>query len=179
MPWPVTNPPTPISAATGHVFLTKDGGATWTPLHGNGTGFDLPNVRTYVVRFDPSDPTDQTLYAGTDLGFFRSTDLGQIVSRTMETPVSALGPGHILAFVALFIAAGSFLLGPSSRPLRLLSTLGLGQEVFPALLRPNVLLLLSVLPLILMVFWMFRIRFTNVYKRTSAPSSGDVYTLRT
>jgi uncharacterized membrane protein len=80
---------------------------------------------------------------------------------------------------ALFIAAGSFLLGPSSRPLRLLSTLGLGQEIFPALLRPKVLLLLSVLPLILMVFWMFRIRFTNAYKRTSVPSSGDVYTLRT
>jgi hypothetical protein len=78
---PVTNPPTPISAATGHIFLTKDGGATWTPLHGNGTGFDLPNVRTYVVRFDPSDPTDQTLYAGTDLGLYRSTDLGQTWTR--------------------------------------------------------------------------------------------------
>jgi formate hydrogenlyase subunit 4 len=33
-----------------------------------------------------------------------STDLGQIVSRTLQTPVAALGPGHILAFVALFIA---------------------------------------------------------------------------
>ncbi|HEX3766541.1 MAG TPA: hypothetical protein VHW23_47935 [Kofleriaceae bacterium] len=67
----------PILDATGHVFLTKDGGATWTPIHGNGTGFDLPNVRVYVVRFDPSDPTDQTLWAGTDLGLYRTTDLGQ------------------------------------------------------------------------------------------------------
>ena len=78
---PVTNPPTPISAATGHVFMTKDGGTTWTPLHGNGTGFDLPNVRVYVIRFDPGDPTDQTLYAGTDLGLYRSTDLGTTWTR--------------------------------------------------------------------------------------------------
>ena len=78
---PVTNPATPISAATGHVFMTNDGGVTWTPLHGNGTGFDLPNVRVYIVRFDPSDPTDQTLWAGTDLGVYRSTDMGQTWTR--------------------------------------------------------------------------------------------------
>ncbi|HWO24121.1 MAG TPA: hypothetical protein VNO30_35505 [Kofleriaceae bacterium] len=78
---PVTTPPTPISPTTGHVFMTNNGGQTWTPLHGNGTGFDLPNVRVYVVRFDPSDPTDQTLYAATDLGLYRSTDLGQTWTR--------------------------------------------------------------------------------------------------
>jgi hypothetical protein len=78
---PVTNPATPVSAAAGHVFMTVDGGATWTPLHGNGTGFDLPNVRVYVIRFDPSDPTDQTMWAGTDLGLYRSTDQGKTWSR--------------------------------------------------------------------------------------------------
>ena len=79
---------------------------------------------------------------------------------------------------ALFIAAGSFFLGPSNRPLRLVSTLGLGQQLFPALLRRNVLFLLTALPLILMIFWMFRVRFTNEYKRTLVPGSRDVYTLR-
>ena len=66
---------------------------------------------------------------------------------------------------ALFIAAGSFLLGPSNRPLRLLTTLGFGSQVFPALLRPNVLFLLTVLPLLLMILWVFRVRFTNAYKK--------------
>ena len=34
-----------------------------------------------------------------------STRLGQIVARTMTDPASALSPGHVLAFVALFIVA--------------------------------------------------------------------------
>jgi hypothetical protein len=66
---------------------------------------------------------------------------------------------------ALFIAAGSFFLGPSNRPLRLMMTLGFGRQVFVALLRPPVLALLTVLPLILMILWLIRVRFTNVYKK--------------
>jgi type II secretory pathway pseudopilin PulG len=70
-----TVPSRPISTTVGHLFKTIDGGATWQPFHGNGTS-DLPNVPVYVVRFDPSDPTDQTIYAGTELGLYRSTDAG-------------------------------------------------------------------------------------------------------
>ena len=58
---------------------------------------------------------------------------------------------------ALFIATGSFFLGQ--------------QQVFPAALRnTSVLLFLGILPLLLMIFWLVRIRFTNAYKRmTLAP----------
>jgi hypothetical protein len=67
---------------------------------------------------------------------------------------------------ALFIAAGSLFMGQ--------------QQVFPALLRKtNVLFILGILPLILMIFWLFRVRFANAYKRKSAPSRGDLYSLGT
>jgi len=70
---------------------------------------------------------------------------------------------------ALFIAAGSFFLGPANRPLRLLSAVGLRQQLFRALLREEVLLSLSILPLLLLIFWLVRVRFTNGYKRIPAP----------
>jgi len=63
----------------------------------------------------------------------------------------------------LFIAAGSFFLGPSNRPLRLLSTGGLGQHLSPALFSATLYLILSILPLILLIFWLVRVRFTNAY----------------
>jgi uncharacterized membrane protein len=67
----------------------------------------------------------------------------------------------------LFIAAGSFFLGPSNRPLRLLSAAGLGQHLSPALFTTGVYLILTVLPLILLVYWLVRVRFTDFYKGKS------------
>jgi uncharacterized membrane protein len=69
----------------------------------------------------------------------------------------------------LFIAAGSFFLGPQNRPLRLLSAVGIGQHLPPALFSTTLYLILTVLPLILLIFWLFRIRFTNAYKGKSMP----------
>jgi uncharacterized membrane protein len=79
----------------------------------------------------------------------------------------------------LFIAAGSFFLGPSNRPRRLLSAVGLGQHLSPALFSTSLYLILSILPLILLIFWLVRIRFTNAYQGRSMPRGGDVYSLRT
>ncbi len=67
----------------------------------------------------------------------------------------------------LFIAAGSFFLGPSNRPLRLLSAVGLGQHLSPALFSTTLYLILSILPLILLIFWLVRVRFTNAYNGES------------
>jgi hypothetical protein len=65
-----------IPPAVGHLFKTTDGGNTWTAFHGNGTGFDLPNVPIWVIRYDPSDATDHTIWVGTDFGVYRTTDGG-------------------------------------------------------------------------------------------------------
>jgi hypothetical protein len=67
----------------------------------------------------------------------------------------------------LFIAAGSFFMGPSNRPLRLLSAVGLGRHLSPALFSINLYLILTILPLFLLIFWLVRVRFTNAFKAKS------------
>jgi len=79
----------------------------------------------------------------------------------------------------LFIAAGSFFLGPLNRPLRLLSAVGLGQHLSPALFNTALYLFLSLLPLILMIFWFIRVRFTNAFKAKPIPPAPDAYSLPT
>lgn len=64
----------------------------------------------------------------------------------------------------LFIAAGSFFLGGSNRPLRLLSAVGIGQHLPQALFNTGLYLVLSILPLVLLIFWLVRVRFTNAYR---------------
>jgi hypothetical protein len=65
----------------------------------------------------------------------------------------------------LFIASGSFFLGPQNRPLRLLSTVGIGKYLSPALFSTGLYLVLTLLPLVLLVFWSVRVRFTNAYRK--------------
>jgi uncharacterized membrane protein len=64
----------------------------------------------------------------------------------------------------LFIAAGSFFMGPSNRPLRLLSEVGLGQYMPRALFSMTLYLILTVLPLFLLIFWLIRVRVLSVHK---------------
>jgi hypothetical protein len=70
----------------------------------------------------------------------------------------------------LFIAAGSFFMGPSNRPLRLLSTVGVGKYLSPVLFSTPLYLILTLLPLILLIFWLVRVRFTNAYRRIEVRS---------
>lgn len=76
----------------------------------------------------------------------------------------------------LFIAAGSFFLGGANRPLRLLSTVGIGKYLSPAIFNTTLYLVLTILPLVLLVFWLVRVRFTKAYngKSTIAPAKPVV-----
>jgi hypothetical protein len=66
---------------------------------------------------------------------------------------------------ALFIAAASIFMAR--------------QQFFPDLLRKTgVLLFLSFLPLMLMIFWLVRVRFANAYKRMSITTSSDASSRR-
>src|SRR6267378_629283 len=65
----------------------------------------------------------------------------------------------------LFIAAGSFFFGGSNRPLRLLSTVGIGKYLSPAIFGTTLYLILTILPLVLLVFWLVRVRFAKAYRK--------------
>ena len=62
---------------------------------------------------------------------------------------------------SFFIATGSFFIGQ--------------PQVFPAFIRrTNLLFIPGILPLVLMIFWLIRVRFTKAYKSKSVPGSGNV-----
>ena len=65
---------------------------------------------------------------------------------------------------SFFIATGSFFIGQ--------------PQVFPAFIRrTNLLFIPGILPLVLMIFWLIRVRFTKAYKSKSATSSGNARSL--
>jgi uncharacterized membrane protein len=73
---------------------------------------------------------------------------------------------------ALFVATGSFFLGPNNRPLRLLRNIGVGQHLPAVLFNVVVYLVLAVAPLVLLIFWLVKVRFSGVFKRQAQSSSA-------
>jgi uncharacterized membrane protein len=64
--------------------------------------------------------------------------------------------------LGLFIATGSFFLGQ-------------GSKMFPSLFRDSPLLFIpAFLPLLLLIFWVFRVRFAGAYKKMFVPRMSDV-----
>jgi hypothetical protein len=55
---------------------------------------------------------------------------------------------------------------------------GIGQHLPSALFSTGLYLTLSILPLVLLIFWLMRVRFTNAFKGKSLPPGGDVYSVQ-
>ena len=64
-------------APAGHMFITTNRGQSWTALGTQG----LPNVAVSALRFDPSDTTNQRLYAATFAGVYVTADGGNTWTR--------------------------------------------------------------------------------------------------
>ena len=70
----VISPSTTIDTL-GHVFRCSAVSATCTDISGTGAGL-LPNVPVNTIVVDPGFPSSNTLYIGTDVGVFGTTDGG-------------------------------------------------------------------------------------------------------
>jgi hypothetical protein len=72
---------TPVPDTLGHVFASADRGQTWKIISGTGGASALPNVPVFAIKYDPSDATSKTIYAGTLIGVYVTTDAGATWSR--------------------------------------------------------------------------------------------------
>lgn len=61
----------------GHVFRSADGGATWTDISGTPPSIAaLPDIPVNAIEIDAHNPN--ILYVATDIGIFRTTNLGGV-----------------------------------------------------------------------------------------------------
>ena len=73
----------------GHVFKTINSGSSWTNVSGN-----LPDIPTNAILIDPIN--SNIVYAGTDIGVFRSTGGGV----NWESFNSGMPPAPVFAFAS-------------------------------------------------------------------------------
>ncbi len=53
--------------------------------------------------------------------------------------------------------------------------MGIGKYLSPALFNTTLYLILTILPLILLIFWLVRVRFTKAYNGKSMPGAGSTW----
>jgi hypothetical protein len=136
----------------------RDGGtspfdwiALMIPLMGGAilwiTGLHL--VRSHVVATD-GVPVGMRFFMGSLMLLAAAGDLRMLIGGGVTGGKRIVRHLWRMCF-GLFIATGSFFLGQ--------------QQVFPTFVRQsNVLFVPAILPLVLMIFWLIRVRFKNAYE---------------
>jgi uncharacterized membrane protein len=118
-------------------------------------------------------PVGMTLFMGTVMLLAAAGDVRMLLRGGVSGAKRIVRHLWRMCF-GLFIAAGSFFLGPSNRPLRLLSAVGLGQHLSPALFSTTLYLILSVLPLVLLIFWVFRVWLSSAYRKKAVAAQSGI-----
>jgi hypothetical protein len=131
----------------------------------------LEKIRSHAPPED-GVPAGMNFFMGSVLLLAAAGDVRMLVGR------GVLGTKRISRHLwrmcfAWFIATASFFVGGNNRPLRLLSAVGLRQQVFRTLLRTEVLVSLAILPLLLLIFWLVRVRFAHAFKTRALAVSGS------
>ena len=127
------------------------------------------------IRSENGAPVGMGLFMGTVMLLAAAGDARMLLSGGVSGAQRIVRHLWRMCF-GLFIASGSFFMGPDNRPLRLLSAIGIGQHLPAAIFSMGLYLVLTVLPLILLVFWLFRVWLSKTYrgKVISSPSpTGD------
>ncbi len=117
------------------------------------------------TRFKDGVPAGMDFFLGTVILLAAAGDIRMLV-RGGISGIQRIARHLWRMCFALFIATGSFFLGQA-------------PKVFPALAdKTNLLLIPAILPLILLIFWLLRLRFTSAFKRKPIPRGDDVYSLQ-
>ena len=96
-----------------HVFVSRDGGASFAGLDGETAQFALPDVPAHVLLVDPRDRN--RLWLGTDIGLFVSNDAGRRwyadasgLGNVLVEQLLATGTGDATELVAFTYGRGAF-----------------------------------------------------------------------
>ena len=128
-----------------------DWGILLIPLTG-GSWVWFIGLEKLFSRTPPSDgvPIGMDFFIGSVMLLAAAGDLRMVVRGGLSGTKRLVRHLWRMCF-GLFIATGSFFLGQ--------------QQVFPVVLRGSILLIvLGLLPLAILIFWLFRVRFADAYK---------------
>jgi hypothetical protein len=165
--------------------------AWWTARHADGgtskvgwivllipLAFGILNWLSGIEKISSSGPSKDGVPAGMNLFLGSVMLLAAAGDVRMLLRGGLAGAARIARHLwrmcfGLFIATGSFFLGPANRPLRLLSAVGFRQRIFRTLLREELLIFLAVTPLLFLIFWLVRVRFSKSFQELQHTPKGS------